>query len=279
MSTQKILVLGANGQVGRALCEILGEQAIGLSRAEADLSQPQSLSAVLEKYAPRAVINAAAYTQVDKAETERELATKINGEAPGIVAQWCAAHEIPFVHYSTDYVFAGDDESAWREDDAVAPLNFYGASKLAGEQNIQNASGKFLIFRTMLKLGAERETLKIVNDQHGAPTYAPHLAQATIVALQNALSSTQFPRGVYHLCGGDETTWHGFAVAIFEAARAHSITLKVQNIEAVSSSEFPTPAKRPHNSRLNCEKAKIVLGVELPHWRDGLNECFRVKTQ
>jgi dTDP-4-dehydrorhamnose reductase len=192
------------------------------------------------------------------------------------------------VHYSTDYVFPGTGTRAWSEDDETAPLNVYGESKLAGEQGIAAAGGRYMVFRTswvydavgknflrtMLRLGADRETLRVVADQHGAPTYAPQLAQGTLEALNCAESEEQFPSGIYHLCNGGETTWHDFAQSIFDAARSRGWNLKVQNVEAVASSAYPTPARRPMNSRLNNSKAQRVLGVQLPHWQDGLNACL-----
>jgi dTDP-4-dehydrorhamnose reductase len=292
-SDGQVIVVGASGQVGRALVSLLGANGIGLSRPVADLEHPEELLVILEKnlahHKVRAVINAAAYTQVDKAEEEHTAAMRINGEAPGLLARWCAAHEIPFVHYSTDYVFPGTGSRPWTENDDTAPLNVYGQSKLAGEQGIEAAGGSYLVFRTswvydavgknflktMLRVGSERDQLSVVADQHGAPTYAPQLAQATLEALNQARAEEQFPNGVYHLCNSGETTWHGFAQAIFDAARAQGWNLKVQNVEAMQSAAYPTPAKRPLNSRLNTEKAHHVLGIKLPHWQDGLGACLK----
>lgn len=284
-----ILITGSTGQVGRALVELAGERCIGLDRSQLDLSQPERLASCLEQWNPAAVINAAAYTQVDQAEKEEELARTINGEAPGVIARWCAARGIPFVHFSTDYVFAGNGERPWTEEDAVAPLNAYGRSKLEGEQQVAAAGGRYLIFRTswvydatgknfvttMLRLARERETLNVVADQHGAPTYAPQLAAATLTALEQAQSLAQFPSGIYHLCHSGETTWHGFAEAIFAAARGRGLDLKVQTVGAIPSSAYPVPAKRPENSRLNTAKAQQVLGVRLPDWHVGLSECMK----
>jgi dTDP-4-dehydrorhamnose reductase len=298
--TTPILVLGANGQVGRALAQHLGpSRCIALSREQAPLDHPEKLPAVLARYRPCAVINAGAYTQVDLAEKEESLARTVNGQAPGVLAQWCAAAKIPFVHYSTDYVFEGTGTRPWAEDDAIHPLNAYGRTKAEGEARVREAGGKYLIFRTswvfdafgknfvntMLRLGAERDALKVVADQHGAPTYAPHLAGATIEALSRAMTMpltpvTQFPSGVYHLSNAGETTWHGFAEAIFSEALARKLVkLKISagKVEAISSSEFPTPARRPVNSRLNLSKIDTVLGVRMPEWRVGLNACLDLK--
>ncbi|HEX8234572.1 MAG TPA: dTDP-4-dehydrorhamnose reductase [Abditibacteriaceae bacterium] len=290
-SDGQVVVVGASGQVGRALISLLGARGIGLSRPAADLEHPEELLVILEAllshHKVQAVINAAAYTQVDKAEEERDAAMRINGEAPALLARWCATREIPFVHYSTDYVFPGTGSRPWAEDDDTSPLNVYGESKLAGEQGITAAGGQYLVFRTswvydafgknflktMLRLGHERDKLSVVADQHGAPTYAPQLAQATLQALSHA-QTEGFNRGIYHLCNGGETTWHGFAQSIFDAARSHGWDLKVQSVEAVPSAAYPTPAKRPLNSRLNNDKAQHALGVKLPHWQDGLNACL-----
>jgi dTDP-4-dehydrorhamnose reductase len=246
----KIAILGANGQVGRALVEQLGAHVcIPLTRLVADLARPTSVVAALRHYQPQAVINAAAYTQVDQAEKEESVAATINAEAPRLIAQWCAGAGVPMIHYSTDYVFSGEGETPWREDDRTGPLSAYGRSKLAGERAIVEAGGRHLIFRTswvydetgknflrtMLRLGAERETLRVVADQFGAPTYAGHLANATIEALGNALKSTQFPSGIYHLANRGETTWHGFATAIFVAARERGRQLAVTRVEPIET--------------------------------------------
>jgi dTDP-4-dehydrorhamnose reductase len=287
---RRIVVLGAGGQLGRALVALLGESCIALDRGRADLSEPAALPGILESHAPSAVINAAAYTMVDRAETEVELASTINGEAPGAIARWCAEHEIPVVHFSTDYVFPGDGVKPWSETDAVAPLNAYGASKLAGERAIAEAGGRALIFRTswvydatgrnffttMMRLMSERTTLSVVADQHGAPTYAPHLAVAAIAALERASAATVFPSGLYHLCNAGETTWHGFVCAIRDEALERGIELAVEEIIAITSEEYPVPATRPANSRLNTNKAQQILGVSLPDWREGLTECMTI---
>ncbi len=293
-----LLVLGANGQVGRALTTLLGPRAIALGRAQADLSRPSELieqieAALRERAVPvntlGAVINAAAYTQVDRAESEEATALAVNAESPGLVARWCEDRGIPFVHYSTDYVFLGEGNVPWRESDATGPLSAYGRTKLEGERRVAEAGGKHLIFRTswvydrdgknflntMLRLRAERDVLRVVADQFGAPTYAPHLAQATLAALENARGASRFPSGVYHLCGAGETTWHGFACAIFEAAeRAGRHFSGPCRVEAIQTEEFPTPARRPRNSRMDCGKAARELGVRMPEWREGLRDFF-----
>jgi dTDP-4-dehydrorhamnose reductase len=291
-----IFILGASGQIGSALlkaCKGQGQEAVGFCRSTFDLSQPSSLlkqlSQEAEKIRPTALINAAAYTQVDRAEQEPELAYQINAISPGILAQWCFEKGIPLIHYSTDYVFSGEGIAPWKEADSVNPPNVYGKTKLQGEEKIAEAShGKWLIFRTswvydangknffrtMLRLGLEKETLQVVNDQVGSPTFARHLADATLLALKKAQSMRDFPTGIYHLCSGGQTSWHGFASEIFLRAQEKGIPLQVKKTEAIQSTEYPTPAKRPLNSRLNMDKVRSVLGIALPDWKSGLDECF-----
>lgn len=287
-TTDPVLVLGSTGQVGRALIALLGQGGIGLSRAEANLAEPESLVPLLDKIRPSAIFNAAAYTAVDLAEKEEALALRVNGEAPGVIARWCAKNGIPLVHYSTDYVFSGEGTQPWKEEDRVAPQNAYGRSKLEGEKQIIESGADALIFRTswvydsegknffntMLRLGRERDHLGVVADQWGAPTYAPHLAQASVEALRASFDLSEFPSGIYHLCHTGETNWHGFALSIFELARKGGLELKVSAVEAIPTSTYPTPAKRPLNSRLNLEKIKKVFSIELPDWKTGLEECM-----
>lgn len=286
-----ILIFGASGQVGSALKDILGDHAVALTRTEADFSQPEVLEAIIRRINPSAIINASAYTQVDKAEEEEALAYTINALAPEVLARIAASADIPFIHYSTDYVFPGDKDGAWTEEDTTSPLNAYGRTKLAGEEKIRQCGGKWLIFRTswvydehgrnflntMLRLGAERDALKVVCDQHGAPTYAPALAKATVLALEHALKMVEFPSGIYHLGGSGVTTWHGFAEAIFEEARKKGTALKVHSVEGIPSASYPTPAKRPENSQLNCNKAQQLLKVSLPDWQESLKACMERK--
>ncbi|MEK6704358.1 MAG: dTDP-4-dehydrorhamnose reductase, partial [Bdellovibrionota bacterium] len=237
-----------------------------------------------------AIINAAAYTQVDRAEEEVESCRLINGEAPGVIAGWCAKKQIPFIHYSTDYVFSGNGDKPWREDDPVSPLSAYGQSKLLGEQTVAKAGGKWLIFRTswiydakgknflqtMLRLAKEKDEINVVADQIGAPTYATHLAAATLRALDKALRSEPFPSGIYHLCNRGETSWHGFAEAIIASAKNSGISIRVNKVNAIQTKDYPTPARRPQNSRLCTDKAMRVFATELPDWGEGLSECMTI---
>ncbi|MER2022783.1 MAG: dTDP-4-dehydrorhamnose reductase [Stenotrophomonas sp.] len=291
-----ILLLGANGQLGRELQRALaplgtivattrsGVLPDGSASEVADFDQPGSLTALLDRVRPTLVVNAAAYTAVDRAEDDREAAFRANAEAPGVLAHWCAQAGVPLVHYSTDYVFDGQGTRPYREDDATAPLGVYGASKLAGEQAIRAAGGRHLIFRTawvyashsanflrtMLRVGAERDVLRVVADQVGTPTPAALIADVTAQALQHdgALS------GTWHLTAKGETSWHGFAEAIFADAVATGVLPRAPNVEAITTAEYPTPAKRPAYSHLDVAKLEQDFGVVLPRWQDGLKRVI-----
>lgn len=280
-----IVVLGASGQVGRALLRLLGTEGVGFDSSQLDLSQVKSLSDNLNRVLPekpKALINAAAYTRVDQAEQEIQLNLALNTYAPGILADWCTQRDIPLIHYSTDYVFPGTGLLPWHESDTPKPVNNYGAAKLLGEASVLRRAPKSLIFRTswvydaygknffltMLKLAKRTFDISVVSDQVGAPTYAPHLAAATLRALDRALKLPQFPSGVYHLCNSGETSWHGFAQALFDQAK-----IPIQ-VRPILSADYPTLAQRPKNSRLNTERAFSVLGVKLPPWERGLKDCW-----
>jgi len=288
-----IVIYGKNGQVGAALAELLGRNAVVFASSEYDFSNIENVRNALKGIEPKAIINAAAYTDVNKAETEENQAHKANALIPEELAKYSLEKNIPFVHYSTDYVFSGEGNLPHKEDEATAPLNSYGRTKLAGEEKIKQVGGKYLIFRTswvydscrrnflttMLKLGAERETLSIIDDQYGAPTYAPHLSKATLEILEKALQKQEFPSGIYHLCGSGEVSWYGFSVEIFKEASKLGVVLKVQNVKPITSSEFPSPAERPKNSRLDCKLATKTFGVKLPNWQDGLNAALKLIIQ
>lgn len=290
----RLMVTGATGQVGFELARSLmplGE-VVALDRRACDLAQPLSLAALVARVAPDVIVNAAAYTAVDRAEAEEALATTINAEAPAVLAGAARAAGALLVHYSTDYVFDGAKAGAWREDDAVAPLNAYGRSKLAGERAIAASGCDHLILRTswvyaarganfvrtMLRLGAERERLAVVADQLGAPTWARNIADATahvVAAAQRERAAVAFAPAVLHLASRGETSWHGFAEAIFEALRQRpGFALKVGAVEPIPTSAYPTPAARPLNSRLDCGRLAARYGVRMPHWRDALARCL-----
>ncbi len=275
-----ILVFGKTGQLARELAG--SDDVICLGRDQADLSDPEACAAAIRAHAPTAVINAAAYTAVDRAEEEEALATLINGEAPGAMARACADLGIPFVHVSTDYVFDGSGETAWQPEDMVAPVNAYGRSKLAGEKAMGAAGGAYALLRTswvvsshghnfvktMLRLGAERDRLTIVADQIGAPTPARAIAD-TCLAMVQQLRQDPGKSGVYHLQGAPQVSWAGFAAEIFAQA---GMTCEV---EGIATSAYPTPAARPLNSRLDCTTLETVFGISQPDWRLGLRDILK----
>ncbi len=289
-SSLRILILGAAGQVGRELQRSFtgsGSIITAAGRETVDLSNREQVRALVARVAPDVLLNAAAYTAVDRAESEPELAHAVNAEAPRVLAEEARARNALLVHYSTDYVFNGSKREPWIEEDAPHPLNIYGASKLAGEQAIQAAGGQYLIFRTswvyaaegknflltMLRLAREREKLLIVNDQFGAPTTAVELARATRAIVDGVLASRYGEAhdwaGLYHMSCAGETSWFGFAQAIF--ARAEVLGVKTPELVPIPSVEFPTPATRPRNSVLSNEKLAARFGVRLAPWGDALD--------
>ncbi|WP_235829713.1 dTDP-4-dehydrorhamnose reductase [Frigidibacter oleivorans] len=271
-----LLVFGSTGQVARELAR-LAPEATFLGRAAADLSDPAACAAAIRAHAPAAVINAAAWTAVDKAETEEPAAHLVNAAAPGAMAAECAARGIPFVQISTDYVFDGSGDRPWRPDDPVAPLGAYGRTKLAGEQAVQAAGGVHAILRTswvfsahganfvktMLRLGAERDRLTIVADQIGGPTPARDIA-ATCLAIAAGLGDAPGLTGIYHLSGAPDVSWADFARAIFARAGL------APEVVDIPSSAYPTPARRPANSRLDCA-GLAAFGLARSDWGAGLD--------
>lgn len=282
---KKFLILGAHGQLGVELQSGFRDagQVIACGRSICDLGDPSSIRAAIREVRPDVILNAAAYTAVDRAESEPELAMRVNGDAPGILAEEAKRCNALLIHYSTDYVFDGSKSGPWVEDDPVFPLNIYGATKLAGERNIQRVGGRFLIFRTswvfaphgnnflrtMLRLGQERDELKIVNDQTGAPTSALALAIATRRVIDSNLKRAA---GIYHMTCAGQTTWCGFAQAIFGKAQAAKPWAAVTGIP---TSEYPTPATRPANSVLSNKKLRTAFNVELPSWECALDDALR----
>ena len=292
MAKTSILVIGANGQLARALAAAKAPEGCALrfaAQPQTDLTQPQSLKAALDRHAPALVINAAAYTQVDKAESEPELAFAVNAEGPGALAQACAQADIPLIHVSTDYVYDGKKNSPYDETDTPAPANVYGHSKLAGEERVRKAGGRHLILRTawvhspwgsnfvktMLRLAGERDELGVVADQFGCPTYAPHLADA-IMALSRQIIAGRVPDdawGVYCAAGSGGTSWHGFATEILAQSARHKGPMA--GVKPIPTSAYPTPAPRPANSRLNCARLHKRFGLRLPHWKKGTAACVK----
>ncbi|MBD7955291.1 dTDP-4-dehydrorhamnose reductase [Stenotrophomonas sp. Sa5BUN4] len=291
-----ILVFGGNGQVGRELLRALSSLGTVVTTTRsgtltddstcevADFDQPDSLVALLGRVRPDIVVNAAAYTAVDKAEQDAEAAFRANAEAPGVIARWCSRAGVPFVHYSTDYVFDGEGTAPYREDQPTAPLGVYGTSKRDGEDRVRAAGGRHLIFRTawvyaahgnnflrtMLRIGTERPALRVVADQIGTPTPAALIADVTAQALQHAGGLS----GTWHLTASGQTSWHGFAEAIFAEALARGVLPRVPSVQAIASSEYPTPAKRPSWSVLDNSKLQQDFDILLPDWQEGLKRVI-----
>ncbi|MCR4297629.1 MAG: dTDP-4-dehydrorhamnose reductase [Gallionella sp.] len=287
----KILLFGKNGQVGwelqRSLAPLGELVALDADSRElcGDFTDPDGLIRTIRAVAPDVIVNAAAHTAVDKAESEPELVRAINALAPAVLAQEAKRGNAWLIHYSTDYVFDGHGEKPWRETDATAPLNVYGATKLEGEQLIQQVGCKHLIFRTswvygahggnfaktMLRLARERDSLTVIDDQIGAPTGADLLADVTAHAIHTAQQRTELS-GLYHLVATGETSWHGYASFVIDFARHVGIPLKIapDAIKAVPTSAFSTPAQRPLNSRLDTTKLQSTFGLTLPVWQNGV---------
>jgi len=287
----KILLFGKDGQVGwelqRSLAP-LGELVVldaGSQEMCGDFTDPGGLIRTIRAVAPDVIVNAAAHTAVDKAESEPELVRAINALAPAVLAQEAKRSNAWLIHYSTDYVFDGSGDRPWQETDATAPLSVYGKTKLEGEQLIQQAACRHLIFRTswvygarggnfaktMLRLAQERDSLTVINDQIGAPTGADLLADVTAHAIRAARQRPELS-GMYHLVAAGETSWHGYASFVLDHARRAGIPLKVapDTIRPVPSSAFPTPAKRPLNSRLDTKKLQHTFNLSLPMWQTGV---------
>ncbi|ART50769.1 dTDP-4-dehydrorhamnose reductase [Acidovorax carolinensis] len=287
----KILLFGKGGQVGWELqrsLSVLGQvTALDFDSTEhcGDFANPAGLADTVRALRPDAIVNAAAHTAVDKAESEPDLARTLNATAPGVLAEEAARLGAWLVHYSTDYVFDGSGSRAWVESDAPAPLSVYGATKLEGEQLIQQAGCKHLILRTswvyaarggnfaktMLRLAQERERLTVIDDQWGAPTGADLLADVTAHAIRHLQQCPQ-DAGLYHCVASGETNWHLYVKEVLSlAAKAQSaIKIKAAEVAPVPTSAFPTPAMRPHNSRLNTQKLQATFGLTLPHWQQGV---------
>ena len=291
----RVLLLGAGGQLGQELSNSFAGtgELIALDRHTANLTSEEQLRSAIHAANPDVILNAAAYTAVDRAESEPEVAYAVNAHAPRVMAEEAARRNALLVHYSTDYVFDGAKDGPWSEEDAPDPLNTYGASKLAGEKAIHEAGGKYLIFRTswvyaphgrnflltMLRLGQERDRLSIVDDQIGAPTTAAALAQATRTIVDDILASrfgaADQWAGLYHMSCAGHTSWHGFAEDIFTRAEELDLLERVRpQVLPIPSSEYPTPAERPTNSILSNQKLHQVFGVQLPDWQSALQAAL-----
>lgn len=290
----KILLFGKIGQVGWELdrsLQPLGD-VVTLDLGDVDFSDPESLRQVVRDINPDVICNAVAYTAVDKAEDEEDLAMKINGVAPGVLAEEALKLNALLVHYSTDYVFDGTKASPYAETDKPNPINAYGRTKLAGELVIQSSGCNYLILRTswvyasrannfmltMLKLAQEREELSIVADQIGAPTSARLIADTTILCLQQALKEKHesvFSSDLYHLTASGKTSWHGFTEEIVKlASNCPEVPLTIQSIKAIPTSDYPTPAIRPMNSQLELTKLEEAFAIKMPDWKVSLSMCM-----
>jgi dTDP-4-dehydrorhamnose reductase len=286
----RILLTGGTGQLGTALLALdwpAGTVILAPGTTELDLSSEISIASYLDRQWFDCVVNCAACTAVDKAEAEPELAHSINGLAPGQLAEWCAQHKIPMLHVSTDFVFDGNKSGPYREDDPTGPINVYGQSKRAGERAVQASGARHVIVRTswlvspnghnfvrtMLRLAAERDVVKVVDDQYGAPTVAADLAGALRRIALRHMEEFAAPSGIFHCTNAGETTWHGLANAVFGimGERGH----KVPELQALTTAEYPTAASRPANSRLDCRRIEVDFGISLPHWTVALADMMQ----
>lgn len=286
--SNKILLIGSQGQLGRELEPLLTNigSLISLSRNELDLTQPDLITKVITEEKPQIIINAAAYTAVDKAETETSIANAVNGVAPGVMARAAETINASLIHISTDYVFDGSKNTPYLETDTPNPIGAYGKSKLQGEQEIQKTNAHYLIVRTawvygvygkqnfvktMLRLAKEREVLKIVSDQVGTPSWAGDIAEAIAsLAKLNLDPLHKSPSGIYHFTNSGVASWYDFAIAIFAEAAKRAYQLQIKEVIPITTAEYPTPAQRPAYSVLSNRKLNEVLGNYPPYWRDSL---------
>jgi dTDP-4-dehydrorhamnose reductase len=286
----RILLTGTRGQVGSALLPLLEKcgELLAPGSKDFDLSKPQALEGGLDGLKPDLIVNPAAYTAVDRAEDETDLAFKVNAESPAAIARWAARHNVPLVHFSTDYVFNGQGDTPWREDSPTDPLSVYGASKLAGDNAVAAAAGPHLIvrtswvyaskgsnfLRTIARLARERRELRIVADQIGAPTTARVIAEAVagMLSTDPRNAAARFPRagGVVNVVCAGETSWHGFATAIAAGLKSRGVRLEVETISPIGTQDFPTKAKRPGNSRLDLSLLRDAFGIATPNWKEAL---------
>ncbi|MCH8538858.1 MAG: dTDP-4-dehydrorhamnose reductase [Alkalimonas sp.] len=282
----KILITGSSGQVGTELIQQLGNnnQLLAPTRTELDLSDASAVQAYLTQHQPSVIFNAAAYTAVDAAESQPADAMALNAQLPALLADYCTQHNAYLIHYSTDYVYPGTGETPWHEDSPTAPQNQYGQSKLQGDQAVLAKAPKALIFRTswvysahghnfmktMLRLAKEKQQLRIVADQIGAPTPARLIARVSLLALERYQQGQAIAGGIYHLVPRGHCSWYDFAKAIVQQAQqqGEAFTLQPEAIQPISSSEYPTPAKRPLNSRLCVDKLEQALSICLPEWQE-----------
>jgi dTDP-4-dehydrorhamnose reductase len=286
----RFLVTGVSGQVGGALVPRLQRlgTVVPVDEHELDFTKLDTMPAILDRLAPDFIINPAAYTAVDKAEDEPEIANLVNAKGPGMLARWAKEHDVPLIHFSTDYVYDGHGDKPWREDDEARPLSVYGSSKLAGDNEVRSSGCCFLIartswiysahgknfLRTMARLAQERKELRVVADQVGAPTSAALIADAVVAMLTVGVDRFRKRQteagGLVHVVASGETSWHGLARAIVEGLRDRGIPLAVKDVQPIHTDEYPTRAIRPLNSRLDMTRLKKVFGIQTPHWQVAL---------
>jgi dTDP-4-dehydrorhamnose reductase len=283
-------IIGSNGQLGWELvrkAEARGLKILSLDYPEIDITDPAAIDARFDSTKIDLIVNAAAYTAVDRAESEPEAAFAVNCDGPANLAERCRDRNISLIHVSTDYVFDGTKPGAYVEEDPVAPLGIYGASKAAGEEKVRERLSEHIIVRTawlcglhgrnfvktMLRMGREEDALRVVSDQFGCPTFAADLAEAIFEVAKQVEMSKSMPWGTYHYCGRGETTWHAFAEAIFEVAGQHE-KFAIKEVLPISTAEYPTPVKRPANSVLDCSKIERHFGIRPRPWRESLAEMI-----
>ncbi|OQX23809.1 MAG: dTDP-4-dehydrorhamnose reductase [Desulfobacteraceae bacterium IS3] len=289
----KILVTGSKGQLGWELLrqgDRFGAEVIGVDLPESDITDKRNVAEMISNLQPSLVINAAAYTAVDKAESEQAIAFSVNRDGPANLAESCEKAGIPMIHVSTDFVFDGKKTSPYTESDPVSPLSVYGKSKAEGEHAVISHLSRHIIVRTawlygahgqnfvktMLRLGKEREVLRVVADQQGCPTAAEDLAEALLTIAARVHVSDNICWGICHYCGEGVTTWHGFTEAILDVAKQHGMAIKTLRVEAISTAEYPTAAKRPAFSALDCGRIRSSFGVTTKPWRESLEKVIAV---
>jgi dTDP-4-dehydrorhamnose reductase len=290
----RILVTGRDGQVARALVGLAGDDLIikAVGRPELDIADRVSIDRAIGRFEPNVLVNAAAYTAVDRAESDLEAAFAVNRGGAGNAAAAAAAVGIPIVHLSTDYVFSGESAAPYREEDPTSPTSVYGRSKLEGERAVSAANPAYVVLRTswvyapwgqnfartMLRLAGERETVRVVADQYGAPTYAPDIAEGILAVARATLGRPKASswRGIFHMTATGETTWAGFAEAVFAESAARGGA--AARVELITTADYPTPARRPANSRLDNSKFQVTFAHALPGWRDGVRRCLAYLT-
>jgi len=279
----RLLITGAHGQLGRELIRQGGEhELLAVARDQLDITDQDAVLRCFASFQPDVVINAAAYTAVDKAESDVEAAFAVNRDGPANLARACNQNAIPLVHVSTDYVFDGSKKGSYIENDPVAPLGVYGSSKLAGEIAVEQYASQWMILRTswvfsahgnnfvktMLRLGTDRDSLAVVADQHGCPTSAGELARAIYAVLKAGWKDEY--QGVYHFCQPEPTTWYAFAKAVFSEADRQGMGLTISSVNAITTADYPTPAKRPENSVMDCRKFESTFDFRIRPWLDSL---------